>query len=133
MKLLANRVDFLPLPGRLEAAVALTFLGLGVGLILTASRSFRRHRTTVNPTRPTRSRRLVTTGLYRWSRNPIYLGLLCLLVAWAFRLSSPASLVLTPLFVLYLNRYQIVPEERALEKIFGEAFEEFCRQTRRWI
>jgi protein-S-isoprenylcysteine O-methyltransferase Ste14 len=133
MKLIADRVDLVPLPARLETVAALMFLGLGAGSILAASWSFRRHKTTIDPRRPTRSTDLVTTGLYRFTRNPIYLGMLFLLIAWAFRLSSPSSLVVIPLFVLYLNRYQIVPEERALEGIFGDAFEEYCRRTRRWI
>jgi protein-S-isoprenylcysteine O-methyltransferase Ste14 len=133
MKLWALRMDFVPLPARVEVIAALTFVGLGAGLILSASWSLRRHRTTIDPTRPNRSTELVTTGTYQISRNPIYLGMLCLLVAWAFRLSSPSSLAVTPLFVGYLSRFQIAPEEAALHEIFGEAFEQYGRQTRRWI
>ena len=92
-----------------------------------------RARTTVNPMRPQRSRRLVSSGIFSYSRNPIYLGDALLIVAaglyWATWLFLPVLAV----FVYYITRFQILPEERALKEKFGDAFEQYCSRTRRWV
>ncbi len=94
---------------------------------------FRRHRTTVNPLAPGHSSTLVASGIYRWSRNPMYLGMLLVLAGWGAWLANAASACLLPAFVLYLNRFQIGPEERALRAKFGAAFEQYARSVRRWL
>jgi protein-S-isoprenylcysteine O-methyltransferase Ste14 len=94
---------------------------------------FRRAHTTVNPLRPQNSSRLVVEGLNRYSRNPMYLGQLVLLIAWAVILAHPLSALLPPLFVLYITRFQIVPEERALAAHFGAEYEAYRARVRRWI
>lgn len=107
----------------------------GVGLAVAASGiyAFRRARTTVSPTQPGRAARLVTGGVYRVTRNPMYLGMALLLVAWAVLLGSLPSLLLVPFFVLYLNRFQIAPEERVLLQKFGRAYREYQKRVRRWL
>jgi protein-S-isoprenylcysteine O-methyltransferase Ste14 len=96
--------------------------------------SFRRAQTTVDPTRPAKASALVVGGVYRLSRNPMYLGFLLLLLAWGVYLSHLPSLLLAPLaFVLYLNRFQITPEERALESLFGDEYRAYKREVRRWL
>ncbi len=94
--------------------------------------AFVRRRTTVNPLTPQRSRVLVVSGFYRVSRNPMYLGMLCLLLAWAWWLQQWPALLGPLLFVLWLNRFQIAPEERALLALFGEGYAAYCRRVRRW-
>ncbi|MDP1749033.1 MAG: isoprenylcysteine carboxylmethyltransferase family protein [Reyranella sp.] len=119
------------LPGRLAVAIALAVLGVAIsaaGIV-----SFRRARTTVNPTRPDATSSLVATGVYRFTRNPMYLGLFLVLVGWAAYLSNAVALAGPLLFALYINRFQIVPEERALTAKFGAAFDDYRRRTRRWI
>ncbi|NOT87842.1 MAG: isoprenylcysteine carboxylmethyltransferase family protein [Lysobacter sp.] len=94
---------------------------------------FGRAGTTVNPLRPQNSSRLVVEGLNRYSRNPMYLGQLLLLFAWAVILAHPVSALLAPLFALYITRFQIVPEERSLAAHFGAEYEAYRARVRRWI
>lgn len=107
-------------------------LALAVLLEGSAVLAFLRRRTTVNPLTPQRSRVLVVSGFYRVSRNPMYLGMLCLLLAWAWWLQQWPALLGPLLFVLWLNRFQIAPEERALLALFGEDYAAYCRRVRRW-
>ena len=118
-------------PGQLLAASLLLLLAGLVGLA--GVRAFARHATTVNPLRPERASRLVATGIYRYSRNPMYLSLLLALAAWATWLGSIAAAVVVPLFAWAMTRWQIRPEERALTALFGEEFEAYRRRVRRWL
>lgn len=95
--------------------------------------SFIRARTTVNPMHPERASRLVTSGIYSVTRNPMYAGLLLLLAAYGLWLSHPLAFLLTPLFVLWMNRFQIRPEEAALREKFGVEFAEYAKKVRRWL
>lgn len=94
---------------------------------------FRRAHTTVDPLHPDKASRLVTGGIYRVSRNPMYLGFALLLLAWAVFLASPWMLLGVPAFMLYLGRFQIQPEERALEQLFGQEFRDYRARVRRWL
>ena len=94
---------------------------------------FSRAGTTVNPMRPQATRHLVTGGLHRYSRNPMYLGQLLLLGAWAIFLANGLAIALPPLFALYITRFQILPEERALAATFGDAYAGYRRKVRRWL
>jgi len=116
-----------------KGSVSLTFLIIGLVLPAAGVLSFRRHQTTVLPMKPEKTTALVTTGIYRLTRNPMYLGMLFILVAWGIWLGHIASLLMLPLFVWYLNRFQIKPEERALQAKFGNDFTQFCREVRRWL
>lgn len=89
--------------------------------------------TTLHPENPGKTTRLVVTGVYSITRNPMYLSLLLVLIGWAVFLSNFAALVLVPLFVVYMNRYQIIPEEKALRSLFGGDFEAYCKRVRRWL
>ena len=94
---------------------------------------FRRAKTTVDPTKPDTASSLVRTGIYRRTRNPMYLGFLLILVGWATAMANVLSFLVLPGFVIYMNRFQIKPEERALALIFGEDFKAYCVGARRWI
>ena len=118
-------------PGR--GTVTLTLALAGLAVTLAGVLAFKRAGTTVNPTTPAAASALVRSGVYRISRNPMYLGFLLLLAAWATRLSHPIAFALLPLFVLYLNRFQIRPEERALVEKFGDEAEGYFRSVRRWL
>lgn len=128
----AKLVPPLALPGVARIAVAVVFAGVGVGLAMSGVLTFRRAKTTVNPTTPAAASALVRTGVFRFTRNPMYLGLLLCLVAWAIILSSVLALLIAPLFVVYMNRFQIAPEERALAALFGDSFAAYKRDVRRW-
>ncbi len=95
--------------------------------------AFRKARTTVNPTTPGASSSLVTAGVYRYTRNPMYLGFLLLLIGWGLFLANAFALTLTFAFVGYMNRFQIEPEEKALESLFGSDFATYRTQVRRWL
>ncbi len=121
----------LDLPARGEVAAA--FLAVAVGIGAAALLGFRRAKTTVNPLKPQASSALVTGGIYRRTRNPMYLAMLLVLIGWAYVVSNLAALVMLPLFVSTLNRLQIEPEERALHARFGAEFENYRRKVRRWL
>ena len=123
-------LDF-ALPGREMLAAIFFVVALIVGL--SAVLGFHRAKTTVNPLKPDAASALVVRGIYRWTRNPMYLAMLLVLVAWACIVANWAALAILPLFVIYLNRFQIVPEERALHARFGAQFENYRRKVRRWL
>jgi len=133
MWLAATSIPMLDLdfPGRRQLPFLIAAAGIAVGL--SAFFGFRRAKTTVSPLAPQESSALVVTGVYRWTRNPMYLGMLAILVAWALWLANAAPFFLLPLFMLYLNRFQIGPEERALQARFGGEFERYRRSVRRWL
>jgi protein-S-isoprenylcysteine O-methyltransferase Ste14 len=90
-------------------------------------------RTTINPVAVDRASTLVTTGVYRLTRNPMYVALALLLCAWAAWLARPWALLGPAAFLLFIDRFQIVPEERALTAKFGDAYVRYRRSVRRWL
>ena len=106
---------------------------VGAFFCLSGIVSFRRAKTTVNPLKPETASSLVSSGIYQISRNPMYVGFALLLVAWASYLGSPWALLGVLGFVLYMNRFQITPEERALKALFGEEFKAYQSRVRRWL
>lgn len=106
---------------------------LGGALALGGIAAFRTARTTTNPLRSGVASAMVTSGVYGLSRNPMYAGLLLCLVGWALHLAHPLPFILLPLFVAYMNRFQIAPEERSLEELFGADFEAYRSRVRRWL
>jgi protein-S-isoprenylcysteine O-methyltransferase Ste14 len=124
----ALHVDF---PARRPLALAL--LALGAAISLAGVVAFRRARTTTNPLRPDAASALVVTGIYAHTRNPMYLGFAVMLLAWCAWLAHPVTLLGIPGFVAWMNRLQIVAEERAIVALFGEEFERYCARVRRWI
>ena len=121
----------LPLPGRAAVAVALAAIGVAIGLAGVAE--FRRSRTTVHPQHPEKASAVVTRGIYCWTRNPMYLGLLLALAGWAIFLANLAALAGLPAFVAWMNRFQIQPEERILAAKFGAPFTAYMAAVRRWL
>jgi protein-S-isoprenylcysteine O-methyltransferase Ste14 len=95
--------------------------------------AFHRSKTTVNPLHPEQATALVTGGVFRVSRNPMYVGLLLCLLAWAIYLASPLSLAGPLAFILYINRFQIGPEEKILAGKFGPDFDRYKASARRWF
>jgi protein-S-isoprenylcysteine O-methyltransferase Ste14 len=104
-------------------------LAIGIGAFL----QFRKARTTINPMKPRETSALVTNGFFAWSRNPIYVADALALVGIALLLANPVALVLVALFVAYIDRFQIRPEERALRARFAGEYENYCRKVRRWL
>jgi len=107
--------------------------GVGVTVALLGVASFRRARTTVNPLQPTATSHLVMFGIYRRTRNPMYLGMLFVLLGWGVFLANALGLGLATLFIPLMNRLQIGPEERILATIFGRHFTTYQSNVRRWL
>lgn len=133
MWLAARRLPPVPVdfPGRTAAAVLLGAAGLAAAVA--GALAFRRARTTLNPLRPDRATALVAGGIFRCTRNPMYLGDLLVLLGWGVYLGSLPALILSLLFVIWIDRWQIPAEEAALEARFGEAYATYRRRVRRWI
>lgn len=126
-----SREFLLPLAVRWWAAAL--FIGLGVVMMLISIWQFRRARTTLTPLQPATASSLVTSGVYRISRNPIYAGFLLCLCGWGCYLANPYAFIGPLVFVLYMNRFQIQPEERALRERFGQEYDAYVRLVRRWL
>ena len=105
----------------------------GVAITGLAALSFRKAHTTVNPMKPSSTSSLVTSGIYRYTRNPMYLGFFLALIAWGLYLSNVLALLVLTAFILYMNRFQIEPEERALTVLFGQEFVQYTSRVRRWL
>jgi protein-S-isoprenylcysteine O-methyltransferase Ste14 len=133
MWLLAQVVPPLPLAAAWGLVLAGVFAVAGIAVALSGVLAFRRANTTVDPRVPQQTSSLVIRGIYRYSRNPMYLGFLLLLVALGCYLMNAAALALLPLFVLYMNRFQIAPEERYLLDKFGAEYQAYTKQVRRWL
>ena len=118
-------------PFGVGAAIGLALAGGCIALAGVVE--FRRARTTINPLAPQRASTLVQTGVFAITRNPMYLGMLMVLIGWAAYLGNAASLVVLPLFVWVLNALQIQPEERILRERFGEHFTRYAERVRRWV
>ena len=106
---------------------------LGALTCLAGVVAFRRANTTVNPMKPDTTKSLVVSGIYGYTRNPMYLGFLLLLMAWAGALSNVLALGSLLAFVLYMNRFQILPEERMLASRFSQDYAEYRARVRRWL
>jgi len=109
------------------------FILLGLLVDFSAIAFFFRAKTTVNPYQPEKASSLVTSGVYQITRNPMYIGLVCLLLAWTIWLGSLFGLLVIVLFQQYMTRFQIMPEERMLKQLFGKEYEDYCQQVKRWI
>jgi len=133
MWLVARSTPGLSLPPVVRWAASLVFLGAGAVVGVAGIYSFRNARTTVNPWRTYDSSALVVSGIYRLSRNPMYLGLLLALFGRGLFLANVFAVALAWAFIPYMNRFQIGPEERALEQTYGQPFRDYCGRVRRWL
>ena len=115
---------YLVAPMLAVAGIAISALGIA---------SFKRAGTTVNPMKPQSSSVLVVSGVYKLTRNPMYLGFLLVLLGWAVFLSNVLAFLLLQAFIAYMNRFQIEPEEKALASLFGKEFENYRSRVRRWL
>ena len=119
------------LDGSTALAVALGAMGLSLGIM--GVTQFRIAQTTPNPQALEKVSSLVTSGVYQYSRNPMYVGLVLILLGWAFYLSHFLAFVLLPIFILYMTRFQIQPEERMMAQKFGKIYQDYLNKVRRWI
>lgn len=109
----------------------LAAIGLGIGIMGVAE--FKKAQTTVNPHAPHNATRLVINGIYQYTRNPMYLGLVLVLIGWSLYLSNLLAFALIPIFITYISHFQIQPEERVMANKFGDKYQAYLARVRRWI
>jgi protein-S-isoprenylcysteine O-methyltransferase Ste14 len=120
-----------PTPNRIFLCAVAAIVGIVIMTI--AILSFRTAQTTVNPLQPESAEQLVTGGIFKISRNPMYVGLALILLSLAAYLQNLVALLAVPLFMIYMTFFQIRPEERALSEKFGEEFQAYKDSVRRWL
>ena len=105
----------------------------GIIIIRTAFLSFKNHQTTINPLNLTKTSSLVNTGIFKYTRNPMYLGMVFILLSIALKFNLYGGLIVIWLFFSFITKFQIIPEEKAMEKLFGQKFNNYKKKTRRWL
>ena len=113
--------------------LALVFLIIAIIMIVLSINKFKKNRTTISPLKPNKTSSLITSGIYNYTRNPMYLGLLLILISTALFIKNFISFLIIPLFVIFINKNQILPEEQILENIFGEEYRNYTKKVKRWI
>ena len=106
---------------------------LGFFILISAVKLFRNDKTTVNPLSPEQATKLVTNGIFKLSRNPMYLGMAVILASVAVFFNIIGGIISMALFCLYITKFQIIPEEKAMKELFSQDFEQYMQATRRWI
>lgn len=117
--------------GRKYLMIALMVIAVCIAVI--ALFQFFKSKTTIDPTNPSKASKLVSSGVYQYSRNPMYLGMLLLLLAWGLWLGNAFNVLLAVGFVGYMNKFQILPEEESLSGLFGREYAQYCTLVRRWF
>ncbi len=112
-------------------AILICIVGIAIDLVYVGL--FTREKTTVSPFSPANTSSLVTSGFYKYTRNPMYLGMACILTGLAFWLGNFASFLMIPCFIWYITQLQIIPEEEILFEKFGQEYGEYMLRVRRWI
>lgn len=116
-----------------NTSISLFFLILGLYVFLSAVRLFRKQKTTVNPLEPRQASSLVTSGIFKFSRNPMYLGMLIILLSISFKFNFIGGMIISLSFYVFITNFQILPEEKAMKELFGDKFVQYSNTTRRWI
>jgi protein-S-isoprenylcysteine O-methyltransferase Ste14 len=129
----AGAFPVVPIGSTLRLAVAGAFIVLGLCVAMVGFAELRRAKTTTDPLHPGAASSIVTRGVYRYTRNPMYLGSLIALVGWAVYLAVPWLLLGPVFYALFLTRFQVIPEERALRAKFGTEYAEYVARVRRWL
>ena len=119
----------------LELPTLLGYITIVAGLIIifVAAKQFKAANTTINPTKPETASVLVSNGVFSYSRNPMYLGMLIIIIGFSIIHNPIAIIVFMPLWMLYMINFQIIPEEEAMKILFKEEFLNYAKKTRRWI
>ncbi len=115
----------------LGQAVGAVFILLGLALLVLAGGLFKKAGTDLIPFKDVSA--LVTTGVYRFTRNPMYLGMALVLLGCAITVGASAALIVPPVFMVIIEVRFIRPEEVMLRDLFGEDYDSYCQRVRRWI
>ena len=113
--------------------ISAIFLSLGIMTLIVAVLFFIKQKTTLSPLQPEKASSLVVSGVFKHSRNPMYLGLSLILLSVAVQFNFVGGILIVFMFIAFITKFQIIPEEIAMEKLFGEEFSRYKKRTRRWI
>ncbi len=116
-----------------QKTMAAALMTTGLGIALSGVYAFRKSKTTVDPRTPEKASQLVIIGIYKHTRNPMYLGLTFILTSICVLLGTISTIFAIITFILFINKYQIIPEETALKKIFGNNYLQYLQSVRRWL
>ena len=119
--------------GLLLDVFSVLLLICGFIIIRTAFLSFKNHNTTINPLNLTKTSSLVNTGIFKYTRNPMYLGMVFILLSITLKFNLYGGLIVIFLFFSFITKFQIIPEESAMEKLFGQEYKNYKKTTRRWL
>jgi protein-S-isoprenylcysteine O-methyltransferase Ste14 len=133
MWVVAHLLPAVDLTGQWRLMLAGVCAGFGVIVALLGFLAFRQAKTTVNPVNPEKATSVVTGGIFSYTRNPMYIGLTAVLVGWAIWLSVPWVFLGPVALMLYLTRFQIIPEERVMSAKFGPDYDDYRKRVRRWL
>ena len=111
--------------------LGILIIAIGFAIPFSAKVMFGRKGTPMKPF--SQATELVQNGPYRWTRNPMYLGLVIMLTGFGICLGTLLPFIIIPPFIVLIDRRVIVVEEKMLREIFGEAYDNYCKQVRRWI
>ena len=123
----------IPIFGALKIVIVVALVALALFIDISAFWEFRKFKTTINPLAPEKASSIVTTGIFSKTRNPMYLGMLILLIGWAIFNGAIIGLFVLPLFWAYITRFQIMPEERALIGRFGQEYLDYLKKVKPWL
>jgi len=115
----------------LPITVLLILIASSIGIL--ALYDFHKHQTTFHPHTPEKTSTVVDTGVFALSRNPMYISLVIILLALGIFLQNYSSFIIIPLFIWYITRFQIIPEERMLDKLFPDDYQAYCQKVKRWV
>ena len=113
--------------------IAASFLLLGIIILITAVLSFKKQSTTVSPLQPEKASYLVVSGIFKYSRNPMYLGMLLILISITIKFNFVGGILIICAFIAFITKFQIIPEEAVLERLFGKEFIQYKEKTKRWV
>ena len=116
-----------------KVVVSISLFITAIIILLASTYHFKKAKTTVNPIRPDSASSLVTTGIYKYTRNPMYVSFLLLLISWGLYLSTLQTFIFILPFIVFINYLQIKPEEKALLQIFGQTYSDYQQRVRRWF
>ncbi len=116
-----------------QRTISWIIFSIGILIEIIAIYAFRKARTTADPLHPDKASKLVIVGIYKISRNPMYLGMLFILFSFVIRLGNLFTIPILILYIWYITTFQIKPEEKVLAKLFGEDYSIYCKKVRRWI
>ena len=116
-----------------NSSISILFFLIGIACFFFAIELFKKHNTTISPLKPEKATSLIVSGIYMYSRNPMYLGMLFILISTSIRFNIIGGIISISTFIIYITKFQIIPEEEQLKRIFGEKFLNYKKKTRMWL